>query len=619
MLAASAAAGVAWAFTAPIGGVLFSIEVTSTYYMVNNLWKAFFCSGCTILTLKLLGLVHPVSFFYRTQLIYLEFDWQYFAYAVLAVLCGILGSFMIIIINNLMFIRTKFKLPFISNRWMICIFVTLVVAVVTFPIEVMQPTDKSILRQMFSQQLLKDQENVLWNEPSTLVNLIIFLVIKILIVLFGLSLPIPAGISMPSLLIGAVFGRLFGYWLRIIFGATIHETTYALIGAAAVTSSVTRTLSVAMIIFEINGELTYLVPVLMGVIISYAISNSIIPSIFEILLDLKDLPYLPTVRHENYYLKAWHVMKRDFEYILYDSPISDLNGILTHEYRVIPVIKDNGVLLFTVEVQYLRKYIVKLYNSQTDRFSREVRNHLNNYFYYIDSITNKSAAKKDLLNDTGILKVINYKKSNYTPPLDYYSTPNSDLESRLNVREFEEKRMDDSSEYDWGSSDNEALEDFWSSKIDWNDKSIMIDTSPTIIWPDTVMEKIVFLFTMLNAHKIFVVKEGILFGTITKNELLKDRSQRMLINDLEEHLLASWDTSPANTSPNKRRKKGKNKRYKVEKRQKVFQHDELEKEQSKAEKRNKEQNKTNKVSKPELVKLDSRYTCKNAFKDLSDT
>ena len=225
MLAASAAAGVTCAFTAPIGGVLFSIEVTSTYYMVNNLWKAFFWSGWTILTLKLLGLINPVSFFYRTQLINLDFDWQYIAYAFLAVLCGILGSFMIIIMNNLMFIRTKFKLPFISNRWLICTTVAVMVALITFPIVIMQPTDKSMLRMMFSQRPLKEQVDVVWSEPSILINLIIYLIIKFFIVVIGISLPIPAGISMPSLLIGSVFGRLFGYWLRLIFGPTIHETT----------------------------------------------------------------------------------------------------------------------------------------------------------------------------------------------------------------------------------------------------------------------------------------------------------------------------------------------------------------------------------------------------------
>jgi chloride channel 2 len=42
MLAAAVAAGVTATFGAPIGGVLFSIEVTSTYYFVSNLWKGFF-------------------------------------------------------------------------------------------------------------------------------------------------------------------------------------------------------------------------------------------------------------------------------------------------------------------------------------------------------------------------------------------------------------------------------------------------------------------------------------------------------------------------------------------------------------------------------------------------
>ena len=42
MLAAGCAAGVAATFGAPVGGVLFSIEVTATYYSVAHLWKAMF-------------------------------------------------------------------------------------------------------------------------------------------------------------------------------------------------------------------------------------------------------------------------------------------------------------------------------------------------------------------------------------------------------------------------------------------------------------------------------------------------------------------------------------------------------------------------------------------------
>ena len=36
--------GVASNFGAPIGGVLFSIEVTSTYFAVRNYWRGFYAS-----------------------------------------------------------------------------------------------------------------------------------------------------------------------------------------------------------------------------------------------------------------------------------------------------------------------------------------------------------------------------------------------------------------------------------------------------------------------------------------------------------------------------------------------------------------------------------------------
>ena len=41
IMAASAAVGVSSAFNAPVGGLLFSVEVTSTYYLVANYWKSF--------------------------------------------------------------------------------------------------------------------------------------------------------------------------------------------------------------------------------------------------------------------------------------------------------------------------------------------------------------------------------------------------------------------------------------------------------------------------------------------------------------------------------------------------------------------------------------------------
>ncbi len=46
VLGAACAAGVSATFGAPVGGVLFAIEVTSTYYSISHLWKAMFTSVC---------------------------------------------------------------------------------------------------------------------------------------------------------------------------------------------------------------------------------------------------------------------------------------------------------------------------------------------------------------------------------------------------------------------------------------------------------------------------------------------------------------------------------------------------------------------------------------------
>lgn len=63
MLAAGCAAGVAVTFGAPVGGVLFSLETTSTYYLIGNLWKAFFCATSAALFAKVIGNLEFLALF----------------------------------------------------------------------------------------------------------------------------------------------------------------------------------------------------------------------------------------------------------------------------------------------------------------------------------------------------------------------------------------------------------------------------------------------------------------------------------------------------------------------------------------------------------------------------
>jgi len=62
-MTAAVAVGVTCTFGAPIGGVLFAVEVSSSTFTVNNLWKSFFTSTVTVLFFKSVGKLGVTSIF----------------------------------------------------------------------------------------------------------------------------------------------------------------------------------------------------------------------------------------------------------------------------------------------------------------------------------------------------------------------------------------------------------------------------------------------------------------------------------------------------------------------------------------------------------------------------
>ncbi|VDK57004.1 unnamed protein product [Anisakis simplex] len=72
MFAAACAVGMASTFSAPIGGVLFSIEVTTTYFSVSNYWRGFFAAACGAAVFRLLRL-----FVFKTEGCYYQLKQTY--------------------------------------------------------------------------------------------------------------------------------------------------------------------------------------------------------------------------------------------------------------------------------------------------------------------------------------------------------------------------------------------------------------------------------------------------------------------------------------------------------------------------------------------------------------
>lgn len=59
-------------------------------------------------------------------------DYQYIFYGILGLLSGVLGSIFIQVLTKLIYLRTKIKAPFISNRWKLCTTIGLITGVCTF-------------------------------------------------------------------------------------------------------------------------------------------------------------------------------------------------------------------------------------------------------------------------------------------------------------------------------------------------------------------------------------------------------------------------------------------------------------------------------------------------------
>ena len=67
-------------------------------------------------------------------------------------------------------------------------------------------------------------------------------------------------------------------------------------GAAAMAGGVTHTISTSVIVFELTGQITHILPVMIAVLISNAIASLLQPSFYDSIILLKSLPFLPDLK-----------------------------------------------------------------------------------------------------------------------------------------------------------------------------------------------------------------------------------------------------------------------------------------------------------------------------------
>ncbi|VDM28495.1 unnamed protein product [Toxocara canis] len=185
---------------------------------------------------------------------------------------------------------------------------------------------------------------------------------------------------------GEAMSFLFPEGLRGVDGPPIYPGLYAVVGAAAYTGAVTHTLSVAVIICELTGQLTPILPVLIAMLMGNAICKFLQPSIYESIIRIKKYPYLPDLppsRISVHTVKVEQVMIKDVVYITKSTTYRELREILrfSPHLKSFPVVTDrkSKVLLGSVAKKYLMALMRRhLLAEQLDRVARKTPSDLFN-------------------------------------------------------------------------------------------------------------------------------------------------------------------------------------------------------------------------------------------------
>ena len=127
-------------------------------------------------------------------------------------------------------------------------------------------------------------------------------------------------------------------------------------GAAAFTGAVTHTISISVIVFEMTGQITHAIPILIAVLVANAIAGRLGPSCYDSVILIKKLPYLPDIIPSssgayNFFVEDF--MVRDIKYIWYGMTFQELRETLkeNNKLRGFPLVDgpDQMVLLGSVQ------------------------------------------------------------------------------------------------------------------------------------------------------------------------------------------------------------------------------------------------------------------------------
>jgi len=256
------------------------------------MWRSIFCAIVAAFTINRLDplpfhryVMFEVHFHHQWQLI------ELIPFGFLGVLGGVIGAAFVRINTKICARRKKSSV----KQWPITevAVVCMVTSIVDYPVVYLQGSNISLLHALFGDCKEEGKQTMcsIQHADQIIISLLLCASIKFVLTLFTFGLKVPGGIFVPSLTIGALYGRAVGFSVQTlhhyygdnyVFDACRHTTTcinpaiYAIVGAAATLGGVTRmTVSLVVIMIEVTNGLQYVLPIMFAVIISKFVADAL--------------------------------------------------------------------------------------------------------------------------------------------------------------------------------------------------------------------------------------------------------------------------------------------------------------------------------------------------------